>query len=115
MTTHGILLSLAVSLGLTIVLELAFAAIIGIRLKKDLLLVCAVNVATNPPAVLIHWFCMAYTFCQPAFSTILIETAVILTEAYYYRRYTGMRRPFLFSLGANLFSFGIGATLNILF
>ena len=115
MTLHGIWLSLAISLGLTLILELAFAAIVGIRLKKDLLLVCAVNVASNPPAVLIHWFCMAYAFCQPLLSIILIETMVILTEAYFYRRYTDMRRPFLFSISANLFSFGIGAILNILF
>lgn len=115
MTAHGILLSLAVSLGLTLVLELAFAIIVGVRTKKDLLLVCAVNVATNPPAVLIHWFCMAYALCQPVLSTMFIETAVILTEACYYKRYTDIRRPFLFSLAANLFSFGIGAMLNILF
>ena len=115
MTMDRVLISLTVSLGMTLVLELAFAAIVGVRTKKDLLLVCAVNVATNPPAVLIHLFCVAYAFCQPMLSTIGIEAAVILAEAYLYKRYSGIRRPFLFALTANLFSFGIGAILNILF
>ncbi len=115
MTMHSIFLSLAVSLGLTLVLELAFAAVVGVRTKRDLLLVCAVNVATNPPAVFSYWVCTAYMFCQPVLLTIGIEAAVIFIEAYLYKRYSGIRRPFLFAVTANLLSFGIGAILNILF
>ena len=44
-----------ISLGLTILIELAVAAPFGMRTRKKILLVLLVNVLTNPPAVLAYW------------------------------------------------------------
>ena len=44
-----------ISLGLTILIELAVAAPFGMRTRKKILLELIVNVLTNPPAVLAYW------------------------------------------------------------
>lgn len=46
-----LLTSLAYSLLLTLIIETSFFLIIGKRRKKDLILVCLVNILTNPPVV----------------------------------------------------------------
>ena len=44
-----------------------------------------------------------------------LEIAAVLTEAFYYHRYgVSFRRPLLFSLGANAFSFGIGELITLI-
>ena len=45
--------SLIVSLALTLMLELGFALILGVRGRRNLALVALVNVLTNPPVVLL--------------------------------------------------------------
>ena len=51
---NEIISSLVTSLALTLVLELLFALICGIRRWREILLVILVNVMTNPPVVLTH-------------------------------------------------------------
>lgn len=114
MMADRLLISLIISLGMTLVLEAIFAAITGVRSKKEYLLVCAVNIVTNPPVVLTYWFLSNFTSFPALPAKIVLEAAAVLTEAWYYRRYSQFRRPFLFSLLANAFSFGVGAILNIL-
>jgi|GEM_PF-3496209 len=46
---------LCISLALTLLLELVFAVVFGMRSKKDMLLVCLVNTATNPVVVFHFW------------------------------------------------------------
>lgn len=109
-----ILQAIGISLCLTIVLEILFAVIVGIRGKRDLLLLILVNILTNPPTVFTYYLLAYYTSWNRWVIQIPLEIIVILVEAYYYKSYgKEFRRPFLFSLLANLFSYGIGVILSI--
>lgn len=108
-----LLTMLGISLGLTIVLELAFAFAAGKRDRKNLLLVCLVNVLTNPVVVLASYLGSHYTTWNPSLYKLPLEIMAVLVEAYYYKTYgRDFRYPLRFSLFANLFSFGMGAILN---
>lgn len=104
---------LGVSLGMTIALEFLFAVAVGVRNRKDLLLLVLVNVMTNPPVVLTYYLLALYTPLSGWPVQIPLEILAVLAEAYCYRSYgRETRRPFRFSLFANAFSFGVGALLN---
>ena len=106
-----LVLSLIISLFLTLFLETGFAFVFKKR-KKDLLLVVLVNILTNPAVVLLHWLILKYTLFDIIMTKIMFETLAILIEAFYYKKYgENMKKPFLFSLGANVFSYGTGALL----
>jgi len=109
----ALLTSLALSLALTLVFEAGFFLLIGKRDKKDLLLLLLVNVLTNPVVVLSFWLVALYTEWNPYIVLILLELFAVLTEGYYYKRYgRSFRRPYLFSVAANTFSFGIGLLIQ---
>jgi len=106
---------LGVSLGMTIVLELLFAFVAGKHDRKDLLLVCLVNVLTNPIIVLAYYMAVSYWPWNPALIKVPLEIMAVIVEAYYYKSYgRGFRQPLLFSTFANLFSFGIGEIYNVI-
>ena len=100
---------LALSLGLTLLLEGAFALACGVRGRRNGLLVLLVNGLTNPPVALLG-------ILFPLWPVhLLLEAAAVLAEgALYARLGQGIRRPFWFSLGANAFSYLAGAALNAL-
>jgi hypothetical protein len=103
---------LLLSLGCTLVLELLFAVALGKR-GKDLLLVCLVNVMTNPVVVLVYYLAVHFTALQPVLVKAVLEAFAVLAEAYLYKTYgSRFRRPLLFSLGANMFSFWTGELLS---
>ena len=107
---------LGTSLGLTILIELLFAIIIGIRNKKDLLLVGLVNILTNPPVVLAYYILIFYAGIGGIYIKVPLEITVILVEMYYYKSYGNtFKHPFWFSFFANAVSFGIGEIINIIF
>lgn len=97
-------LSLAVSLGLTLVLELAFALIWRAE-RSDLPAVALANLLTNPIVVLCHhaaaWYVPKYV---PAV-TLALELWAVGTEGVIYRRRSRITRPWAFSLCANGLSF----------
>lgn len=97
-------LSLAVSLGLTLVLELAFALIWRVE-RSDLPAVALANLLTNPIVVLCHhaaaWYVPKYV---PAV-TLALELWAVGTEGVIYRRRSQVARPWAFSLCANGLSF----------
>lgn len=97
-----LLYCLAVSLSLTLIIELIFALIWGIRGKK-LWLVVGMNVLTNPAAVTVH-------FLFPAFPVLILEAAVIAAEELCARG--DIRRPWLYVLLANTLSYCIGLLLQ---
>ncbi len=104
---------LAISLGLTIVIEEAFAIAIGIRSSKSLVLIFLVNLLTNPAAVLCYYAFTFYSQLNIIIIKIPIELAVILIEGLYYKKYSDtIHRAFLFSASANVFSFATGLILN---
>ena len=108
-----LLTALATSLALTLVFEVAFFFIVGKRDKKDLLLVIMVNVLTNPVVVLLYWLSFLYTDWNQTVVKIPLEVFAVLTEGFYFKKYgQTFKRPFLFSLAANAFSFFLGVLLQ---
>ena len=101
--------ALAASLALTIAIESGFSVLIGIRNKKDLLLVIMVNVLTNPIVVLLYWIAVYYTNWNTVLVIIPLELFAVLTEGFYYKKYAQkIKRPFIFSIAANAVSYSIG-------
>ncbi|MCL2140368.1 MAG: hypothetical protein FWH42_01620 [Dehalococcoidia bacterium] len=110
-----LLVILILSLLLTEVLEVVFFLLVGKRSGKDLLVVLLVNLFTNPAVVLAYWWALTYTKWNLLVVIILLELFAVLFEGCYYKCYGhGFKRPFLFSVGANLFSFSIGLFLQML-
>ena len=108
-----VLWPMAVSLLLTVILELCFALLCGIRDRKDILLLVLVNLLTNPFVVLTPYPVTYYTEISPLMIIILLEVAVVLTEGYYFRNHGNTyRKPMLFAIGANLFSYCTGRIIN---
>ena len=102
-----LLTALLVSLLLTLLLECAFAFVAGARTPRRLLLVVLVNVLTNPIVVL-----LCTLFPSPLLTAVM-ELAAVLTEGAIYRaRADWLRRPFLFSLAINAFSYLTGLLIN---
>lgn len=95
--------SLVISLALTLAFELALALLCRIRGWRELLLVVLVNFMTNPPVVLTHNLMKLET---PLYLTLLLEALVVVLEGFCYKLGApSLRRPFLFSLGANALSY----------
>lgn len=103
------LLHFGLSLMLTLVFEGIIGLIWGLR-KKDLLLLVLVNVLTNPAAVLLHALFPGWAV------TAALEAGVVSAEGILYRRLGYcVRRPWLFSLCANGFSFCMGLLFQTLY
>ena len=104
-----LLIALVISLCLTLVLETGFFLLVGKRNRKDLLLVVMVNVLTNPVVVLLYWLAFYYTNWNTTIVKIPLEIFAVLTEWVCYKKYgQEFKRPLLFSLAANAFSFTVG-------
>ena len=112
----ALLAALVFSLLLTLVLETGFFLLMGKRDKRDMLLVVLVNILTNPVVVLSYWLVAIYTDWNLIIVVIPLELLAVLAEGYYYKRYgQGFKHPYLFSVGANAFSFGMGMLVQLLF
>lgn len=109
---HNFAFNLLISLGLTLILELSFALLWGLRKKDSLWLLILINTTTNPPAVLLHFLLVRQLGLSAVFAVPLIETAVVLSEWLLLKYNTkAISRPFLFSLLSNLFSYCTGLAL----
>ena len=112
--TAALAAALAFSLAMTLVLEVGFFYLVGKRNKKDLLLVIMVNILTNPAVVLLYWLSALYTDINSIVAKAVLEICAVLVEGYYYKRYAqDFKKPFLFSLAANGFSYFIGVLLQL--
>lgn len=107
--------SLTLSLGLTLVLELAGALLFGFRRKRDLLLVALVNVLTNPLVVLI---CNLYLILSgvpiPWYWILPLEVFAVLVEGFLYHKGLSHKpvHPLLLSLILNGISYIGGLLLS---
>ena len=122
-----LLYALGISLTATLILETGFfllawaldkncVLLIKAHVKKDIILVVMVNVVTNPAVVLLYWLAALYTNLNTIFVSAALEISAVLTEGYYYNKYgRGFKRPYLFSVAANAFSFGVGVLVQKLF
>ena len=104
----SLLRSLLVSLLLTLALELAASFLLGVRSRRDFLLVFLVNVVTNPVAGLIFDGVWLSSGRMPRWYLVLaMEVAAVCVEALLYRgrlHYQKLR-PILFSLVLNCISY----------
>lgn len=100
------LVDFLIPLGLTLVLEGAVALIWGFR-RRNLLLFVLVNVLTNPVVVLLHALFPGWGV------TAALELGAVAVEGLCFARLgDGVRRPWLFSLTANAFSFFTGLGID---
>lgn len=105
--------TLLISLGLTIILELIFCLFFKLRGSHNFSLVVLVNILTNPPVVLLNHLLRQNTDLPWVLLVLVLEITAVLVEGLYYRRYAeDIRRPFLFSLGANAFSYLSGLLIT---
>lgn len=101
---EALLISLGVSLSLTLLIELIYALIWGVR-GQDIWLVVLMNIMTNPVVVTIH-------FLFPTFPVLILEAAVVGVEGLCARG--RIRQPWLYALLANTLSFSVGLLLQAL-
>lgn len=106
---------LAWSLALTVLAEEGFGWALGIRSRWDMTLILLVNLLTNPAVVLICYINILYLDWNQTGLTLLLETAAVIAEGLGYRAAAGnIRHPWIFAVGANVFSFTAGAVLRAL-
>ena len=109
------LITLAVSLALTIALEEAFALAWGLRGRRELGLVALMNCLTNPPVVLLYHTATGLWHWNSLLVTAVLEGLAVLVEWRCCRAFSEqVKRPFLFALLINLFSYGAGCVINLL-
>ena len=108
------LTALAVSLLLTLVFEEGFALAWGLRGKRELGLVALVNCLTNPAVVLLHSTAVTLWQWNDIPVTLVLEAAAVIVEWRCYRACSEqVKKPFVFALLANLFSYGAGCMINL--
>lgn len=90
----------ALSLGLTLMIEVPIAWAWGLR-GRELLTVLIANVMTNPLAVALH---------LSGIPQLPIELGVVLAEGFAYSRHFE-KRPWLLALVSNAISWGLGLML----
>lgn len=106
---------LAISLLLTLIFEEGFALAWGLRGKRELGLVALVNCLTNPPVVLLYYTATGLWHWNAIPVTLALEAAAVIVEWRCYRAFSErVKRPFLFALLINLFSYGGGCAINLL-
>ena len=91
----------ALSLGLTLLIEVPIAYCWGLR-RRELVTVIAANVMTNPLAVALHLM---------GIPQIPIEVGVVLAEGAAYSLHFE-KRPWFLALVSNAISWGLGLLLN---
>ena len=97
------------SLLLTLLLEITYALGWKIR-NKDLLLVLAVNVLTNPLVVLFHELTAHHGIVV---SMAVPELTAVAVEALLLKRFgKDITYPILFAVCVNIFSFFVGLLIN---
>lgn len=104
----SLLFSVLTALALTLVFELLFALVWGVR-QRGLLLVILMNILTNP-AVNVLYYGAYLLGWQSAWLVLLLELAAAATEGFCCK---GMiRRPWLFAVLVNAFSYGMGELIQ---
>jgi|GEM_PF-278518 len=134
-----IVVSLAISLAFTIVLEVGFYIVVsrvrhksmrwGTRRtgesagslvyqktnfdKKDLFLVVMVNILTNPVVVMTYWLSVLYFDISYVIIIVPLEIFAVFTEGFIFKKHGRyLKHPYVFSVCINAFSFGTGLVLQ---
>jgi hypothetical protein len=99
----------------TILIEIVIGLIIGIRNKRDFLIILLVNVFTNPLVTSIPTFIYISWGSTPyIISLILLELFAFASEGFIYEKVLNYKKinPFIISLILNLSSYLIGLLIN---
>lgn len=104
---------------LTVLLESITAYAIGIRGKKNYLLLFLANTATNPAAVLLYLFLYSFTPLSDLASQVCVEILVFTAEGLLFRASMDAeeipcRSPWKMSAVLNLVSWGTGVLFSLL-
>ncbi len=111
---NSVFVAFAVSLLLTLALELIVGIAFRLR-SRDILLLTLVNILTNPAAVYLDMLCRRLWSADPYLWQIPIELAVVAVEGLCYMKLSdSVRRPWLLAISANVFSYGVGIILNLI-
>lgn len=109
-----VLPTFGISLGLTLLLEGLIGWLCRLR-GRDYLLLLLVNILTNPAVVYLDMVCRHLLPNGRNLWQLPLEAAVVAIEGFCYARFgRSIRRPWMFALVANLFSYGIGLFLNLI-
>lgn len=115
--TIAIIKAMGVALLLTILLEGLFGAIWGVKGGRNYIIMLLANLLTNPLVNVIHSY-FAYEMrldgILMVIITALLEISAVTLEWLVYKSRTDIKKPFLFSLCANGFSFLCGILINLL-
>lgn len=101
-------------LGVTIVIEVGVAFIIGYR-KKDLINILLANVLTNPIVSSVPvYFNVKYSVSARNICLIILELMVLVVEGFIYHKYLKNRKinPYILSIILNASSYLIGELIN---
>lgn len=110
MSVPDVLLSLVASLALTLALESAFGWAWGVG-KADFKVLLLANVLTNPIVVSGVMLAALAGGTAMMIATVALETGAVLAEGWIFSRKSGIGRPWLFAVFANLFSYCMGLLL----
>ena len=108
--------SLVISLILTLIIELGVVIVLGIRNKKDLLLVILVNTLTNPIVVYFTNISLILNSQLILIAVIaILEISAFLVEGFLLKKYLNNKKiqPYLLSFLMNLISFSGGIIINL--
>ena len=106
---------MAVSLLLTLIFEELFALLWGLRGRRELAIVALVNILTNPVVVLGYHTAVGLWNWNALPVTAALELGAVVVEWLYYRACSQqLKKPFLFALLANAFSYSVGCVINLL-
>ena len=116
---EALLKSLVISLLLTEALEIPFCILAWWLRGRDIIVCALVNIVTNPPVVLAHYFIKRGLAASGGLAymplvVIALELAAVVIEWLFYRGCTDKKHPFFISLTANAFSYLTGLGLSLI-
>lgn len=108
----NIFLQMIINLVLTIIIEVSFSLILGIRNRKDIYSIifinCVTNIVLNYIMNIIKYF--VYSNILIYIILTIFEIVVVFIEYKYYKKYLEYKRinPLILSIILNILSFGFG-------
>ena len=109
------LISFGLSLLLTLLLEGLFALVWGLRGWREWAILALVNLLTNPAVVLLYHLFTGLCGLNAVLVTLVLECVAIVVEWQYYKNCSRqLKRPFLFALLTNAFSYSLGFIIQLI-
>ena len=107
---------MAVSLGLTLVIEVVMGLLMGVRKFKNILNIILANLITNPLLVSVTYYVgIMYSDITNYITLGVLEVLAVITEGLLYKKYLKYDKikPLALSLILNITSFAIVSIVNL--